>query len=161
MSDARKAAEDLILLANRFKPLFNAAEALERIGNLEQAEIEAEIRLKNTKDSEADAQKLLERKNEELANVSKEISKSRDSIVAMEKMAQDRCDEILRIAHERGTIIVATANEQKKMIDNQIIEKRGQVAQLQEAIDAKNEELMDINREIDAAKEKISEFFKK
>lgn len=160
MSDARKAAEDLILLANRFKPLFDAAEALERIGNLEQAEIEAGIRLKNTKDAEADAQTLLEKKNEELAKVNEKISKSQDSIVVMEKMAQDRCDAILRIADEKAAGIVKSANEQKKIVENQIVEKRGLVAQLQEAIDAKNEELMNINREIDAAKEKISGFLK-
>lgn len=160
MSDARKAAEDLKLFANRIRPLLDVADALERIGGLEQAERESESRADKAKTAAADAQKLLDKKNAELEEVKVEITKTQDNIIVMENKAQDKCDEILRIADEKAVNIIKSANEQKKNIENQIIEKRGQVAQLQEAIDAKKEELTKINNEIEAAKEKIASFVK-
>lgn len=160
MSDAMKAADDLKVLANRLRPLFDVADVLERIGSLEQAEREAGIRLQKTKDAEEEAKNVLDDRVRDLSKAEQKVEEALEKSVQIENAAQTKSDKIIEAADSRAIMIIRNATDQKKVLDAEIISKRGQLAQIQEAIDAKNEELSNLKREIEAAREKIAAFMK-
>lgn len=160
MSNAQEAAENIKSLANKFKSLFQAAEELEKIGSLEQAARDAEIR-KDAAYKEADqAQaelKFLKNVINERELAVHDLEKSMDQ---MEVNANAKASQICSDGQAKADEILNVANQRKSMIEGEIKSARQELDRVKNEISMKNEELIHFNKEIAAMKAKVSAFVK-
>lgn len=158
MSNAQKAADEIINLANKFRSLFQAADSLASIGSLEQAAKDAMIR-KDKAYSEAElADRELEKRKNVLANLNKQI----DDVVlkgeSLEESYKEKAKSILADANAKALDVARETADKKKSIDADLSALRGLIGSVKLELDAKNIELESITSQIKSMKEKILAF---
>ena len=106
MSNYTQAVQDIRQLAVRFQGITQVANALERIGSLEDAEREAKDRLSAARQAATDAEAVAKALAESRTHIANVEDKAQRIVQAGEAKAKD----IIAQAEERGAGIIAEAN---------------------------------------------------
>lgn len=158
MSNAQKAADEIINLANKFRSLFQAADALAVVGSLDQASKDAVIR-KDAAYGEAEkADAELCKRKEVLAAVNKEIDEVVVRGEALEESAKLKAKCILDEAVEKAAMVSRETEMNKKAVEHEIKGLNGAIGLVKLEIDAKNRELESIISQVKLMKDKILAF---
>jgi len=158
MSNLIKAAEDIRSLAKRFAPIFAVADALEKIGSIEQAERDAVIRKDAAYAEEEKAKAVLAAKHEQLKAVELDIEAAKQKAEEIVSKAHAKAEEIVALSHEKSDAIVKDAKSQKEIIEKAIDSHRVKFQDLTVLIEQKKAELDKINLELEKMKAKIAAF---
>lgn len=160
MSNAMKAAEDIKQLARKFKPLFDAAEALEQIGSLEQAKRDAEIaKDKSYKEVElikADIQAL----GFDFEKAQVRVAEAGEKAEQVEKRAYEKAQIILGEAEKKASDIVYSAQKQVRVFEGEKASLEQEVKSAKLEVLEKKKELQSIIDQIAEMKSKIAAFVK-
>ena len=160
MSNPMKAAEDLKVLANRFRSILEVADVLEKIGSLEQAERDAASRKDRAYAEEKKAHLLL-------LDLDGKVALKQEAI----KLAEEQAEEVVAKAKEKAQAVYAEMAEKnaahlkqiselKLSADAAIIAKRLELDDVKSQVQAKKVELEEVSSQIAAVKSKLSSLFK-
>jgi chromosome segregation ATPase len=160
LSLANQAANDIRNFVNKLQPLFSAAEALEKIGNIEQLEREATERKAN---AERELEKILPKlklRQGELQDLLDRASESEGHAEQVVAEAENKVGAIIERANKKAASIVDEAKKNGAGIDQKINERRAVLSSVEKEIEEKSVRLESIKKEIAAAKSKISEMMR-
>lgn len=156
MSTATNAAEQLRNFNNKIKPLIEAVEFLEALGNLEQATAEYKARAEK---AQADCVRI-EKQLSELATKEQEAG---GRVKALEvqgsetaKAAEERASKIIQNAQADAEKIVAEANQKAADVEGATAQRKRFSESLDKSIAAKEAELARLNEEIQKTKARIT-----
>lgn len=155
MSEASKAAQDCLNLANKLKPLFRLAESLEHIGSLDNAAKEAESAKNRACEDRDSALAHLEKANAELKDV--ELKKqARQAEINLEleelskRMRAEAEEKIKNVSHQ---LSVAQSNLSNVQVE--IDRKKAECDGIDQKIAEKNETLRSLQDDIEKTKKRI------
>lgn len=157
---AAKAAEDLKLLARKFKPLLDAAEALEKIGSIENAAKEADVRLMKSKSEAKLAADQAEIEKEKLYAVQEEVESAKKQAMAIVGQANDKANQIMVKANEDAKMSIASANVEVKLKRDEVKQLEFEKLSVAQKIEEATKELQAIKNQIADLKLKIAAFVK-
>ncbi len=160
MSSAIKAAEDIKLIASRFRGFIEAADVLARIGSLEQAENDALVKKDAAYKAADTAIEFLKAKEKEIEDVKAQFEAVEEEAEKIKNTAKDHAVFILKDAKEKAALVVKEAGTKKLEIGQQIVELRKSFAQAQSELDSKKEELAAVIEQIASVKTKLQVLFK-
>ena len=167
MSQYTNAVESIRVLAARLEGITQVANALERIGSLEDAERDAKDRLAVTKQAEVDVQAQVKIALAELDEVrAKAVSEAaaaavdaqatRDAAAASaDKLIVDthaEADRLLNAARDQAAQMVTLARTNAAVADVEAIEKAKLAAESQALVDAATKELDELTQRLASAK---------
>lgn len=173
MATKFEAAKSIRILANLYRDMADAADALEQIGSVEQAvaesngrlasvrgEIEqAEAKLVELKDAEAKQQAFMA----DAAQSHRELLEGNRAEII--KKAEEDAAEILKNAQDKAAEMVAQGSMEKARLSSEIggiqraIEAgKAELASIVEAKGAKEAELAEVQGKLDALKSKLRSF---
>lgn len=156
MSDLAKAAHDLKLVAARFKPFLEVADALERIGSLEEAERLATQRTAAAQHTEAQTKALLDAATTRLLEAEQQVGKARTEAVSVLDEATVKAKDLLDQARKDAKLIGDAATDAKVAILKEIDELKMDRASIQHQLEAKQRELSAITEQITKTKARIA-----
>jgi len=167
MSSHTEAVESIRVLAARLEGITKVANALERIGSLEDAERDAQDRLASTKQAEADVQAQVKSAVAELESVREtaiseaaaaavDAQATRDAgLASVDKLsleAHAEADRLLNAARDQAAQMVTLARTNAAVADVDAIEKAKLAAASQALVDAATKELDELNQRLTNAK---------
>lgn len=156
MSNANKVADDIKGFVKKFKWMQEAAEYLEKVGSLEQAERDANKRKENAYKEAEEASLMADKKKLELAKASAELEEIKNKSLETEQLGNKRFSDIVKEAKEKAEQIVNEANANKSVILNEIELKVTAHNKVLEDIERAKVELAGIETQIKDMKNKIA-----
>jgi len=163
MSSHTEAVESIRVLAARLEGITKVANALERIGSLEDAERDARDRLAATKQAEADVQAqvkiavaelegIRETAVSEAAAAAVDAAVTRDAAsdaaATLNVAAHAEADRLLNAARDQAAQMVTLARTNAAVSDVDAIEKATLAAASQALVDAATKELDELNQRL-------------
>lgn len=160
MSQVLKAADDIKSFASRIRGFLEVAETLERIGNLEQAQSEAQSKtnavLKNVESIEA----LITEKKELISKLDSQLEEAKKMADGIISEAKKRAVEIFNEAGIKSNDVVRAASDKKSSIEQDIVSASEKLADIVLKIAEHETILGTVFGKIEEAKEKVSSLFK-
>ena len=156
MSNATKAAEDILSFASRIRSFLDVAEFLKGLGSLEQAESELKIKVKSANEEalkaigDAAGKKLI------VAKLDEEIEYARKSAEEIVANAKSRAMSIVDEGGVEANKIVRGASDKKSLIENQIKDLDAKLYDVKNAIAAQESILRAVTSKIEEAKAKVA-----
>lgn len=160
MSHASKAAEDIKSFASRVRSFLEVADALEKIGSLEQAESEALVKADRARQEGAAAEAEANKKKADLAKVDEEIEYARKSAEEIVSNAKTRAMAMLDEAGVKANETVRMASDRKSSVESEILTAGEKLRGLLSTIAEKESVLKAVNSKIEEAREKVASLFK-
>lgn len=158
MSKAYKAFEDIKNFANKLKPLFEAADALEEIGNIELHTNELKAEKAKAEAELVDAKKLLAEKVESYEVVQKNVEKVLNHTKQLEIDVMKKSDDLKNKANLEAAAIISEANKVKFQIEDDVKVKKMELSALHNSIEEGKSLVAAIKREINETKQRLNNF---
>jgi len=155
-----KAADDILSLANKFKPLFTAADELKKLGDLDRLSHEL-MKKKEAAEQEANkAQQSADKVLSELNGIEKAKVEAEESINKSLRDAAANADKIVQDATHRAEKIIKEANS-KKSEANEVYKMAKQDAEkMEKIVSEKKSQLDELNRKVKDIRSNISVFMR-
>ena len=155
-----QAAQEIKLIAGKFKGIIALAEALEKIGSIENSEKEARGRVVKAQKEEAEAREKVKAVQADLKGALDSIQEAR--VKALERIENAKVDasDIIAKAQVTAMEIVEAAEDHRDEMSRQVKESNKKLEKIQADVHAKELELETVQKQIDAAHSKISAFVK-
>lgn len=160
MSLAQKAADDIKNFVSRIRPLLDAADALEQIGNVEQLASEAVARKAKADSEYEELRKKIEAQKAERIAHGKEITEARNFAAELVSSAEKKCEEIEDASSRKVSGICNDALKAKKAVEDEISKLKVFKSALLKEIEEKKLRLSEIENELASAKSKIAAFMR-
>ena len=155
MTDLDKAAHDIKLVAQRFKPLLEVAVALEEIGSLSDAVNAAQQRVEEARRLEAKAQEDLAKATHALSLQEQAVTDAASRSAGIMQDAKDKAVAIEQAAERAKSDVLAKAQESVAEAARRVAALEQEATGLTQAIDASRKELAAIKEQIKLARERI------
>lgn len=156
MSNVMKAADDLKSLAARFRPFLEVAAVLEKIGSLEQAVRDAEIKKASAQKEAEKVEAQVSFAREELAKVKSEVSEVKATSNGILDNARADAGVIIKEAREEVLTIMRNAEEVKASSDANVSANRITINAQSQEIKRLEGQLSEIRNHIQEAKRRIT-----
>lgn len=156
MSNVMKAADDLKSLAARFRPFLEVAAVLEKIGSLEQAVRDAEIKKASAQKEAEKVEAQVSFAREELAKVKSEVSEVKATSNGILDNARADAGVIIKEAREEVLTIMRNAEEVKASSDANVSANRITINAQSQEIKRLEGQLAEIRNHIQEAKRRIT-----
>jgi cell division septum initiation protein DivIVA len=160
MTDFNKLSDDLKLLANRLKPLFDAAQAFEQIGSVEQAAREAEIRKSQLNAQADEARSKLQLVVDQLEDQDKRVAAARVEADSILQNAIAKKSDLLSKAKYEAEAIVSEAYGKKSKVAEESKVLRTVLGEQDNLISEKKKELAELQSQVDQVKAKLAQIMK-
>lgn len=148
----QKAADDIISFANKLKPLFSAAEELQKLGSLAQAERELQQRKEAAESECGAAEGKLKAIEGQVDAAQKRLVEKQKDLDGLVEAANKNAAKIEADARERAREILADAMEKKAEADGLLKDAHKKVQALDNELSLKGAELGKVRAQIDGVK---------
>lgn len=156
MANIKQAAEDLKNIANRFKGILEVQAALEQIGDIQAAAKENEnLKAKATADYQ-EAKRQLENIHHRIQESGKAADAAEAKASEIIANANKRADGIISESKKASEAIKQDGDRLRDSINSQVAGLKSQVAKLEGDIQAKKQELENLQSAIKEAKSKVA-----
>jgi len=156
--NVHKVAKDILTLANKFSPLFSAAEELKKLGDLEGFAIELENRRDRAQGEFERAQKIKEAKLCDLEDVSAKIVDAEKQYEKNNSVAQEKAAAIIASAQSKAAQITSEANAERISAHGEIVRLKNSIEKLSDEIVEKQKRLEDLEEKVASIKSKLLNF---
>lgn len=156
MSDVTQAANDLKNLSNKLRPLLELGPILERIGSIEQTELDTLARVKLANEAEKQAKADLGFAEEKLSRARLELEAAKSAVAKEFKDGSEKRDALIKQGETEAESIIAKAEFQKENILKEVANHQSAVDRLQKDIDAKAAELANVQKKVQEVKARIA-----
>lgn len=156
----QKAADDIISLANKFKPLFGAAEELQKLGNLAQVEREFLERKDRAEKACGEAEEKLAEYAEQVKSAAESARENQKQSNGILEAANKEAAQIIYLATEKAAKIVSESDKKRMEVQAMSAVARKEVDLAEEKCEEARKELAKLNRQIEEARSKIAAFMR-
>lgn len=160
MSNAKQAADQIKSFAGRLKGFLEAADYLDKIGDIEQLEKESILRKDQAIKAEAEAkfnlsvqEKAIQAQEARMKNLVAEGEKEIDA-------GRKKNEAAISESRNEAERIVSEAKSKKASLEKEIAESKQILAKIKEEVEYRTEELKGVRNEITKAKEQIAAFLR-
>lgn len=153
---ANHAADQIKSLAAKFKGLFVLAEELEKIGSLDQAARDAQIRKEKAYADADKAMKEYEHNKIALEKAKAEIVEVEEKAKSIEASANKKASELIASAQEKIKLLQSAFDEKSLERNNKLSELHAHARNLEAEIQLKKSELASLQKEIAGVKAKVA-----
>lgn len=151
-----KLAEDLKTLAGRFQAIFDLAAYLEQVGSLEQAARDAKSRQDAAYKAAGEAVACLDEKIAQVAQVQGQLDDQAVKLEALKAAAAAAGNEILQKASSAAQALTLRAELDRQETEDATAAAKKDLALLNDAVVAKNNELKSVEGQIQAIKAQVA-----
>lgn len=148
----QKAADEIINFANKLKPLFVAAEELQKLGNFAQLEKELLQRKERAEASAVEAEGKKAQAEASLESAHKRLIEKQKELDGLIDAANKNAAKIEADARERAREILADAMESKAEADGMLKDARKKVQEADNELSLKGAELGRVRQQLDGIK---------
>lgn len=156
MSSLIKSGQALKELVKHFQPLLDVADALEKLGSIDQATQEAKDRLVKISQEEQLAQDGFYKKAANLEELDKKAGEIEKKCLMLQEKAQEKAKQIIAEAHEKHKEAEGLKLKQLASLDEKILSLKQEYAQAQSYVEKEKAHLEEIKKEIELVKSKFA-----
>lgn len=160
MSQIQQAADNIKSFVNKIKPLIQAAEFLEKVGSLEQAQRDAEIAKEKAYKEVAVLNSEIEKAKAALAVSQEAVEDSKLKCLKIEAAANEKGKEVLDEYKEKGEALLKNYLKQKDALYADVLNKNAELEVLKSNIVEAQKELAAVKNAVEDFKAKFANLIK-